>query len=85
MNAMPNPSAQAIVAELHAEVKRRSTVPKVAAMIGMNYYSLRDNLRGESEMRLSTVYAVLDALGMSWEDLMQRVRLTQEQSDDERS
>lgn len=46
----------------------------------MNYYSLRDNLNGKSDIRLSTVYAILEALGMSFEELMQRVRLTQEQS-----
>lgn len=82
MTVMPNLSADAVIRELHAEVKRQSSVPKVAEKIGMNYYSLRDNLLGNTDMRLSTVYAVLDALGMSMEELMQLARLRQEQSED---
>jgi len=70
-----NVSLRALVEQLHAEVKLRSSVPKVAAAIGMNYYSLRDNLLGNSDIRLSTMLAVLDALGMTLEDLVAGARV----------
>lgn len=77
-----NPSDAEIVAELHAEVKRRSSVPKVASAINMNYYSLRDNLMGKSDIRLATMYLVLDAIGMTWEELLEHTRVSQAHSND---
>ncbi|WP_396668128.1 hypothetical protein [Microbacterium sp. R86528] len=74
---MKNVSPEALVEELHAAVKRQSSVPKVAAQIGMNYHSLRDNLLGNTQMRLITVDRMLDALEMSWEELLERARLSE--------
>lgn len=62
--------ADKTVAALHLLVKTRSSVPKVADAIGMNYYSLRDNLLGKSEIRLKTFYDVLSAIGVSYDELM---------------
>lgn len=64
-----DPSPETMVAALHMLVKQNSTVPKVADAIGMNYYSLRDNLTGKSEIKLKTFYAVLAAIGVSMEEL----------------
>lgn len=82
MNAMRTPSLDNLVAELHAAVKAESSVPKVAEAIGMNYYSLRDNLLGNTDIRLKTVYAVLDAIGLSMEELTRRALLREERSGD---
>jgi DNA-binding phage protein len=82
MSAMRTPSLENLVAELHAAVKAESSVPKVAEAIGMNYYSLRDNLMGKSDIRLKTVYAILDVIGLSMEELTQRALLREERSED---
>lgn len=81
MNAMRTPSLENLVAELHAAVKAQSSVPKVAEAIGMNYYSLRDNLLGNTDIRLKTVYAVLEAIGLSMDELTQRALLREERSE----
>lgn len=62
-------TVEELVAELHRQVKALSSVPKVAEKIGMNYYSLRDNLNGTSDIRLRTFYAVLDAIGLTEDQL----------------
>lgn len=80
MNAMRTPSLDNLVAELHAAVKAESSVPKVAEAIGMNYYSLRDNLLGNTDIRLKTVYAILDVLGLSMDELTRRALLREERS-----
>lgn len=82
MNAVRTPSPEALVAELHAAVKAESSVPKVAEMIGMNYYSLRDNLLGKTDIKLKTVHAVLAAVGLSMDELTQRALLREERSED---
>jgi len=75
-----NPPFDIVLAELHTLVKKKSSVPKVAEAIGMNYYSLRDNLLGKTDIRLSTVYAVLEAIGVSWDELMKHAQVTAAQA-----
>lgn len=82
MNAVQEPSFESLLAELHAAVKTESSVPKVADAIGMNYYSLRDNLIGKSEIRLKTFYDVLRAINLTSEELTQRARLREARSED---
>jgi DNA-binding phage protein len=82
MNSMRTPDLDDLVAELHAAVKAESSVPKVADAIGMNYYSLRDNLLGKTDIRLKTVYAILDAIGLTMEELTLRAQLRAERSED---
>lgn len=67
-----NETAAALIAELRALVRDRSSIPKVAETIGMNHYALRDNLNGKTEMKLSTFYNVLDAIGVSEAELKRR-------------
>lgn len=74
-----DPSFETVVSELHKLVKHKSSVPKVAEAIGMNYYSLRDNLTGKSDIRLSTVYKVLEVIDVSWAELMNHARVTEGQ------
>ena len=81
MSATREPSYDNLVAELHAAVKAESSIPKVAEEIGMNYYSLRDNLIGKSDIRLKTVYAVLEAIGLSMEELTRRALLREERGE----
>lgn len=61
----PEPTAEQLVAGLHELVKARSSVPKMAAEIGLSYDGLRDNLRGTSEMKLSTYIKLLNALNLT--------------------
>lgn len=82
MNAMRTPSLDNLVAELHAAIKAESSVPKVAKAIGMSYSSLRDNLSGTTDIRLKTVYAILDEIGVSMEELTRRALLREERSGD---
>lgn len=82
MNAMRTPSLDNLVAELHAAIKAESSVPKVAKAIGMSYSSLRDNLSGTTDIRLKTVYAILDEIGVSMEELTRRALLREERSAD---
>lgn len=81
MSATREPSYDNLVAELHAAVKAESSIPKVAEAIDMNYYSLRDNLIGKSDIRLKTVYAVLEAIGLSMEELTRRALLREERGE----
>lgn len=71
------PSYETVVSELHKLVKGKSSVPKVAEAIDMNYYSLRDNLIGKSEIKLNTVHKVLAAIGVSWDELIEHARVTE--------
>ena len=58
-----------LIATLHEYVKAKSSVPKVANAIGRDYYSLRDNLKGTTEMKLKDFYAILDFLDINESDL----------------
>lgn len=82
MNAVRTPRLETLVSELHAAIKAESSVPKVAKAIGMSYSSLRDNLSGVSDIRLKTVYAILDEIGWTMEELTQRALLREERSED---
>lgn len=74
-----NTSVNYVLAALHALVRERSSVPKVAEKIGMNYYALRDNLLGNTEIRLKTYYAILDALDVSETTVRERALLLEKE------
>lgn len=77
---------QALVDELHAEIKRRSSVPKVAKAVGIDYSALRANLRHETSMKLSTLFAACQAIGMTFDDLYEitkaRLELTRPRAEE---
>lgn len=76
---------QALVDELHAEIKRRSSVPKVAKAVGIDYSALRANLRHETSMKLSTLFAACQAIG-TFDDLYEitkaRLELTRPRAEE---
>lgn len=71
----------AILAELAdlIKVSELGSVRAVAGALGMDYYTFRRWVKGEQEMRLSTLIATLEVIGVPFTELLQRAEARAQQ------